>query len=61
MDVLDENQSESCINGDPLESRIVNGVKELKEKWLAVQEERDVLKNNNRDLESKLAKLLSGT
>lgn len=60
MDLLD-NKSESGINDDSLEKRILNGVKGLKEKWLRVEEERDLLRNNNQELESKLGQLLAGT
>lgn len=57
MEVLDHD-SHSCK--DPLEKRIVDGVKDLKEKWLTVQEERDVLKNNNQELEQKFGELFAG-
>lgn len=57
VDVLDHTVS-SC--NDPLEKRIIDGVKSLKEKWLKVQEDYDVLRNNNQELEVKFGLLLTG-
>lgn len=47
-------------SGDPLEKRILHGVKVVKQKWLQVQEERDVLKKNNQELETKLGEIFAG-
>lgn len=57
MEVLDYT-SNSCK--DPLEKRIIEGVRELKEKWRRAQEDRDVLRKNNQELEAKLGQLLGG-
>lgn len=57
MEVLDYT-SNAC--DDPLEKRIIEGVRELKEKWRRAQEDRDVLRNNNQELEAKLDQLLGG-
>lgn len=45
---------------DPLETRILSKVRELKGILMKTQEERDVLRNNNQEMESKLAQLLKG-
>lgn len=47
-------------DSDPLEIRILNGVKVLKAISIDLQEERDVLRNNNLEMESKLGALFAG-
>lgn len=54
LEILDSASSE------PLETRIKNKVRGLKGNLMKTQEERDVLRNNNQEMESKLAQLLKG-
>lgn len=56
LEVLEDHKDDS----DPMEMRIVNRVKLLKENSINLQEDRDVLRNNNVEMESKLGALLTG-
>lgn len=59
IEVLNNDRNNN--NADqPLEKRILLAVEMLKDKWMQVQEERDVLRNNNHELESKFRQLLKG-
>lgn len=56
VQVLDHS---SQSGDDPLEKRILKGVKVIRDQHLAMQEEREVLVNNNQELQSKLGELLA--
>lgn len=56
LDLLDTENNET----DPLELRILGTIKSLKEHSINLQEERDILKSNSLEVESKLESLLTG-